>query len=334
MERRNGTYRGLAYDRVGSGPPLVLLHGGSGRRQWFDGLVPLLVDRVEMLLVDLPGHGDSADTPGRYRLQDTAAVVAELLDHLGCGPSGVFGHSHGGHVALVLAADRPDLVSVLVDGDAPLDRERLRISLRATEEMRRSWEFLAASGMGPAALRRALPEVEITDPATGRRTTVAAAVGGPDHPYVREMATSLAAHDPDFLAAVGDRFDETFARLDAPELLATLRCPLVLLQADPAMGGLLTDADLDLARSLAPHVVSRRIVGVGHGLQFQDPEKVAAVLREIVLPLLESARVAIARARGRGRGRGGGGVGVGVGVQPPPGSAPASSTRRVASSSP
>lgn len=288
MDLRGGRHQGLAYDRAGSGPGLVLLHGGSGRRRWFDGLVPLLADCVELLLVDLPGHGESAHTPGRYRLEDTAAAVARLLDHLGWGPSGVLGHSHGGHVALVLAADRPDLVSVLVDGDARLDRERLRAALRATEEVRRSWARLAASGMAAADVSEALCGVETTDPVTGRRSTLAAAVGGPAQPYIREMGASLAAHDPDFLAAVGQRFDDTFARLSDPELLTALRCPLVLLQADPAMGGLLTDADLDLARSLVPRVLSRRIVGVGHGLQFQDPGPVAAVIRETVLPLLVS----------------------------------------------
>ncbi|HEX4258843.1 MAG TPA: alpha/beta fold hydrolase, partial [Streptosporangiaceae bacterium] len=49
----------LAYDRVGSGPPLVLLHGVGHRRQAWNAVIPLLRNRRELILVDLPGHGES-----------------------------------------------------------------------------------------------------------------------------------------------------------------------------------------------------------------------------------------------------------------------------------
>ncbi len=92
----------LAYDRSGSGEPLVLLHGlGASRRSW-DPVVPELVDRRDVVAVDLPGHGDSSPS-GNSSPAEIAARVAELLDHLGFHTVHVGGNSLGGWVALELA---------------------------------------------------------------------------------------------------------------------------------------------------------------------------------------------------------------------------------------
>jgi pimeloyl-ACP methyl ester carboxylesterase len=53
----------LAYDRAGSGEPLVLLHGqGFSRRCWDPVIAGLAVD-LDVIAVDLPGHGDSPRQP-------------------------------------------------------------------------------------------------------------------------------------------------------------------------------------------------------------------------------------------------------------------------------
>src|SRR5690242_8907229 len=49
----------LAYDRLGSGPPVVLLHGWPGDRADFREVTPLLDDAVEILTPDLRGFGES-----------------------------------------------------------------------------------------------------------------------------------------------------------------------------------------------------------------------------------------------------------------------------------
>ena len=57
----------LAYDRTGSGPPLVLLHGLGHRRQAWGAVTGLLAPNRELIVVDLPGHGESPplETAGR-----------------------------------------------------------------------------------------------------------------------------------------------------------------------------------------------------------------------------------------------------------------------------
>ena len=49
----------LAYERSGSGPPVVLLHGWPGDHTDYEDLVPLLADRAEVVIPDLRGFGES-----------------------------------------------------------------------------------------------------------------------------------------------------------------------------------------------------------------------------------------------------------------------------------
>jgi pimeloyl-ACP methyl ester carboxylesterase len=99
----------LAFDRLGSGPPLVLLHGlGLSRRSW-DAVVPVLAQRFDVIAVDLPGFGESAPLPPDAEPTPAAlaATVGELLDGLRIDRPHVVGNSLGGWVALELAGVRP-----------------------------------------------------------------------------------------------------------------------------------------------------------------------------------------------------------------------------------
>lgn len=98
----------------GRGSPVVLLHGlGGSAANWVE-VFPGLVGRHRVIAVDLPGHGGSPSLRRGARVEDFAAAVAGALDSLGSGPALVAGHSFGGHVALRLALQRPDLVSGLL----------------------------------------------------------------------------------------------------------------------------------------------------------------------------------------------------------------------------
>ncbi|MEW1604709.1 alpha/beta hydrolase [Streptomyces sp. NPDC093808] len=273
------TTAGVAYDILGSGETtLLLLHGGSGRRQWFDSLASLLSDETRMVRPDMPGHGESPATPGAYRLEDSAAAVAEVLEHAGVPPCWVVGHSHGAHVGGVLAEDRPDLVAGLVIGDAPMTRGRMLAHMQSAYGMNRSWRTLTTVVSSERDVLDGFLALEVPTP---QGTATMADVFGEDHPYVREMAASLFRHDGDFLDAVTQRFTDTYRRLDEG-LLGRLGVPVALLRADPAAGGLLTDADVEFIRARVPDVRIAQLHGVGHGLQLQDPEQVARALRHLI----------------------------------------------------
>jgi pimeloyl-ACP methyl ester carboxylesterase len=92
----------LAYDRAGTGPPLLLLHGlGSCKEMWRP--VTRLIERErDVIAVDLPGFGDSP--PGAETVDGMADELAAFADALGLERPHVAGNSMGGGLALALGA--------------------------------------------------------------------------------------------------------------------------------------------------------------------------------------------------------------------------------------
>src|SRR5512143_3456474 len=103
----------LAYDRRGTGTPLVLLHGYPLDHHLWDQVAPLLVDTFELILPDLRGFGESSTVDSFYTMEDIASDVAALLDHLEIQKAAVVGHSMGGYVALAFARLYPQRVNGL-----------------------------------------------------------------------------------------------------------------------------------------------------------------------------------------------------------------------------
>jgi pimeloyl-ACP methyl ester carboxylesterase len=108
----------LAYDRVGSGPRVVLLHGWPGDRTDYRDLVPLLARFAEVVVPDLRGFGHSdkrLDDPEKaYSGAGQARSIAGLIEELGLAPAVLAGYDVGSFVAQTVAKTRPDLVRALV----------------------------------------------------------------------------------------------------------------------------------------------------------------------------------------------------------------------------
>jgi pimeloyl-ACP methyl ester carboxylesterase len=103
---------------VGSGPPVVLLHGWPGDRTDFRALVPLLTDRAEVLVPDLRGFGESDkhDRPPleAYTREAQARSVLALVDELGLEPPVFAGYDVGSRVAQTIASWQPEAVRSMV----------------------------------------------------------------------------------------------------------------------------------------------------------------------------------------------------------------------------
>ena len=155
-----------AFDRIGQRVPLVLLHGGSARRQWFEPMLKFRRTDYQWWLVDLPGHGESSATGGHYSLADVANNLAEFVREVIQRPSAIFGHSFAGQVALVLTAEYPELVRGLLIGDAPLSVGVQRAHRQANQEMTRYWRVLAASDASIEQFAARLRGLRIRHPAT------------------------------------------------------------------------------------------------------------------------------------------------------------------------
>ena len=99
---------GLAYERRGSGPPLVLLHGVGHRRQAWDAVLYRLTPHRDVIAVDLPGHGESPPLPANATpvLSLMLDQVTALFDELGLDRPHIAGNSLGGRLALEAAVVR------------------------------------------------------------------------------------------------------------------------------------------------------------------------------------------------------------------------------------
>jgi pimeloyl-ACP methyl ester carboxylesterase len=104
----------LYYQVHGVGEPLVLLHGGLGALEMFSDLIPLLTPTRQVIVVDLQGHGRTADIDRPFSFDSMADDVAGLIAHFGIGPADLMGYSLGGGVALRAAVRHPDSVRKLV----------------------------------------------------------------------------------------------------------------------------------------------------------------------------------------------------------------------------
>ena len=107
----------LAYDRTGSGPAVVLLHGWPGDRTDYRALAPLLTG-CDVVVPDLRGFGQSDKHPAgpaaQYGADAQARSVAELITTLGLERPVVAGYDIGSRIAQTLAQRRPELVGALV----------------------------------------------------------------------------------------------------------------------------------------------------------------------------------------------------------------------------
>ena len=104
----------IAYQRMGSGPPLVFVHGaGDDGRIWCPQL-EALADEFTVVAWDEPGAGGSSDQRGGLDLSAYAGCLGALLDVLALGAAHVAGMSWGGTVALELYRRRPELVETLI----------------------------------------------------------------------------------------------------------------------------------------------------------------------------------------------------------------------------
>jgi pimeloyl-ACP methyl ester carboxylesterase len=108
----------LAYERHGSGPGVILLHGWPGDHADYRRVVPLLGGHADVVTPDLRGFGASdrlARPPAEaYSAAAQARSVIGLVEELGLAPAVIGGYDVGSRVAQTVARERPDLVHELV----------------------------------------------------------------------------------------------------------------------------------------------------------------------------------------------------------------------------
>jgi pimeloyl-ACP methyl ester carboxylesterase len=260
-----------------AGPPLVLLHGGSSRWQHFENIMTDLTAHWQVTAPDLRGHGKSSWNAGHYRLQDYADDLIALLEHCLAGPAHLFGHSLGGMIALLVAAQRPQLARSVIVGDSPLTSATWRAILNTDRDRLRAWRDLAGGAYPLSEIMEALKNTPIEIPGHVAPVPMREALGE-DAPYFPWMAANLYQHDPRMLTALLDDVDSVAAGYEMETLLPQIRCPVLLLQADPLAGSMLPDREVRRAMQLLAQPQHVSLAGISHVLHNEQPAPVLAAL--------------------------------------------------------
>jgi pimeloyl-ACP methyl ester carboxylesterase len=121
----------LAYQVVGEGKPLMLLHGGFGSVEMFGFDVGSLAAVRQVIGVDVQSHGRSQAANRPMRFESMADDIAELIQQIGHERAAVMGFSLGGGVALRLAIQHPDVVERAVLVSTPFKRDGWHREMRA-----------------------------------------------------------------------------------------------------------------------------------------------------------------------------------------------------------
>lgn len=112
----------LYYRELGSGSPLLLIHGLGASADVFDYTLPLFAERHRVIAYDRRGYSRSGSkaAPSQGYLKSQAEDAAALLQKLQAAPATVVGWSMGGIIGLCLALEHPRLVSRLIMWEPPL----------------------------------------------------------------------------------------------------------------------------------------------------------------------------------------------------------------------
>lgn len=239
------------------------LHGGAGRWHYSIELLDALGEQWHVFAPDFRGHGKSGHIPGTYRLVDYVRDIAAFIDGVVREPAVIYGHSLGGEVSVMLAAQQPRLVRALIVGDSPLST-RNHLTEEPTHHARNElWHSLA--GQPVAKIEEALRETPVLE-AVSRRKTTARELMGENNPWFAYQAISLHQLDPDMLAAVLAGPETMLAGYDPYVLLPQIECPVLLLQADALHGSAMSDDEVELALQLLRQPTHVKMVGIGHPL--------------------------------------------------------------------
>jgi pimeloyl-ACP methyl ester carboxylesterase len=251
----------LAFERAGSGPPLILLHGVGHRRQAWEAVIDRLTPHRDVVAVDLPGHGESPSLQAnRPVLEEMLGEVIALLDGLGLERPHLAGNSLGGRLALqAAAAGRAASVTALSPAGF----------WRNDRETRYPKAIFTVLQVAASRLQHAAPAMSRTT--VGRAVSHGAVVSRPSRLTAEQALGDMAA----FLAA-RDALNAVLAQITpfTGQLLDSVPVTIAWGTRDR----LLRPRQILMAKARLPQARLLPLPGCGHVPMTDDPPLVADVL--------------------------------------------------------
>jgi len=251
----------VAYERIGHGPVLVLLHGFTQDSRVWRPQLESLSDQFTLIAWDAPGAGQSPDPPETFGMSDWARSLAGLLDACGVQQAHILGLSWGGLLAQEFTRHYAERVLSLVLADTyagwkgslpePIPQERLAACLQDAS--------LPASDF----VRKYLPGMFSESPS---------------HEIQEQLARIMADFHP-----LGFRLMATaLAHADTRDLLPHIRVPTLLVWGDADQR-----APLSVAYQLRDALPTARLAVIpraGHVSNLEAPTQFNAAVRAFCAP--------------------------------------------------
>ena len=243
----------IAWERHGSGAPLLLIHGLGYARWGWEPVLPGLAERFDVVLFDNRGIGESDAPPGPYTAGEMADDAIQVLDEAGVDRAHVVGTSLGGMVAQELALGYPDRVDRLVLACTtpggpkahPMPQQTLTLMAEAAK-------------LEPAVALRRFVENALAP------ATVAEHPGLVDRIMAHRLETAQQPAAWAAQAAAGATFD-AYGRLGA------LAAPALVQHGDADV--VVDPRNADLLVELLPDARLERFPGTGHLFFWEAPER-------------------------------------------------------------
>ncbi|MGP6089315.1 alpha/beta fold hydrolase [Antarctobacter jejuensis] len=226
----------IAYERGGSGPPLLLLHGFPQTRAMWAEVAPILARDFTVICPDLRGYGESGKPKGlaSYAFREMARDQLALMRSLGFERFHLAGHDRGGRTAHRLALDTPEAIQTLTVMDIIPTHLLLSDLTYKVARAYYHWFFLAQPEPFPESMIAADPDAYYESCLLGFGAAQLS-----DFKPDQLAAYRAAWADPDCRRAMCDDYRaaiEIDIHHDAQDLPRRVTCPaLVLYGADGAM---------------------------------------------------------------------------------------------------
>ncbi len=104
----------LHYREEGQGEVILLLHSAGSSSDEFTRVIPYLSNKYRAIAVDLPGYGESDKPARKYRIEDHARTVFQVMDALRIKKANVVGNHTGGEIGTEMAVTQPGRVDRLM----------------------------------------------------------------------------------------------------------------------------------------------------------------------------------------------------------------------------
>lgn len=257
----------LAVEQIGTGPPLLMVHGFTGAKEDFADHAPRFGEHSTVVTFDHRGHGASGhpDRVEAYDLDRLVADTLEVAEGLGFDRFALFGHSMGGMVARRLVVAHPERVDTLILMDSSPGRP---------PEIDRDLAFFAAEVAlrdGMTVLRQILDEADTLGSDADKRVRR-------ERPgYVEFAARKWADVAP---AAYAGLVHSMFDQIDQLDEMRSIHCPTLVVVGEQDKNF------LPSANAIAEAVPDARLMVVpdaGHSPQFENPDAYFAAVDSFLL---------------------------------------------------